>query len=124
VIPSIARGVKAGVPFLLTAGDLDGVRTQRGQDERCDLYAFFLSRDSYRRILLDHGFQLMDVHTDRGDTCDLAQKIWKKALILAGHPQTGHGWSLIAPAGTTSPFRIGNLFRPWAVAGPQEACHA
>jgi hypothetical protein len=74
-IASVSRVVKAGAPFLFTSGDVDGFEGKEGKMNGVTFTYFSYSRDSYRRILLDHAFKLIDVHADSGNnTYYLAQK--------------------------------------------------
>ena len=71
----VARVVKAGAPFLFTSGDEDGFVGKEDQMNGVTCQYFSYSRDSYRRILGNHGFALIDVHADAGNnTYYLAKK--------------------------------------------------
>ena len=63
-IASVSRGVKSGAPFLFTSGHVDGFEGREGKMKGVIFKYFSYSRDSYRRILGDHGFTLIDVHAD------------------------------------------------------------
>ena len=75
-IASVSRVVKPGAPFLFTSGDVDGYEGKQDKMNGVTFTYFSYSRDSYRRILSNHGFHLIDVHTDSGDnTYYLAKRI-------------------------------------------------
>ena len=63
-IASVSRVVKSGAPFLFTSGDVDGFEGREGKMRDVIFKYFSYSRDSYRRLLGDHGFTLVDVHAD------------------------------------------------------------
>lgn len=74
-ITSVSRTLKPGAPFLFTSGDVDGLEAKEGKMNGVIFRYFSYSADSYRRILGDHSFTLVDVHTDSGDnTYYLAKK--------------------------------------------------
>lgn len=74
-IANVSRVLKFGAPFLFTSGDVDGSQAKEGKMNGVTFRYFSYSVDGYRRILCDHGFALVDVHTDRGNnTCYLAKK--------------------------------------------------
>ncbi len=66
-IASVSRVVKPGAPFLFTSGDVDGFEGKEDKMNGVTFTYFSYTRDSYRRILGDHGFQLIDVHADSGN---------------------------------------------------------
>ena len=66
-IASVSRIVKPGAPFLFTSGDVDGFDGKEEKMNGVTFRYFSYSRDSYRRILGDHGFALIDVHADSGN---------------------------------------------------------
>lgn len=66
-IAQVARMVKPGAPFLFTSGDIDGFTAKEGTMNGVTFQYFSYSIPSYRRILGDHGFTLVDVHADSGD---------------------------------------------------------
>ena len=75
-IANVSRIVKCGAPFLFTSGDVDGFNGKVGEMNGVRFRYFSYSVDSYRRILGDHGFTLMNVHADSGNnTYYLAQKV-------------------------------------------------
>jgi ubiquinone/menaquinone biosynthesis C-methylase UbiE len=79
-IASVARILKVGAPFLFTAGDADAFDAKEGTMHDVTFRYFSYSADSYRRILGDHGFELVDVHTDSGNnTYYLAKKTENRA---------------------------------------------
>jgi ubiquinone/menaquinone biosynthesis C-methylase UbiE len=66
-IASVSRVVRFGAPFLFTAGDVDDdsgdhVGTMNG----VEFHYYSFTIDGYRRVLGDHGFTLLDYHTDAG----------------------------------------------------------
>ena len=70
----LARVVKPRAPFLFTSGDAEDNRTGTMDGVTFHYYAF--PRETYRQVLEEAGFELVDVHTDRGDnTYYLARKI-------------------------------------------------
>lgn len=66
-IASVSRIVKPGAPFLFTSGDVDGFEGKEDKMNGVTFRYFSYSRHSYRRILGDHGFALIDVHADSGN---------------------------------------------------------
>lgn len=67
---SVSRVLKTGAPFLFTAGypdvaddSLDHVTTMN--DVEFHYYSF--TKDGYRSVLHNHGFALVNFHTDKGD---------------------------------------------------------
>jgi SAM-dependent methyltransferase len=74
-IANVARTLKRGAPFLFTSGDVDCVEAKEGKMNGVTFRYFSYSVQSYRRILGEHGFTLVDVHTDSGNnTYYLAKK--------------------------------------------------
>jgi SAM-dependent methyltransferase len=74
-IANVSRIVKRGAPFLFTSGDVDDLDGKEGKMNGVTFRYFSYSIPSYRRILGDHGFTLVDVHTDTGNnTYYLARK--------------------------------------------------
>jgi SAM-dependent methyltransferase len=74
-IANVSRIVKRGGLFLFTAGDVDGFDSKDGKMNGVTFRYFSYSIHSYRRILGDHGFTLVDVHADSGNnTYYLANK--------------------------------------------------
>jgi len=74
-IASVSRVVKIGAPFLFTSGSVDGFDGKAGTMNGVTFPYFSYSVDSYRRILGNHGFKLIDVHADSGNnTYYLANK--------------------------------------------------
>ncbi len=74
-IVSVSRVLKTGAPFLFTSGDVDGVTPLEGTMNGVVFRYFSFSIDTYRRVLGEHGFTLLDVHADRGkNTYYLAQR--------------------------------------------------
>lgn len=85
-IASVARILTPGAPFLFTSGDRDDSARNdpedgegKGKEDTMNgvtFRYFSFSRDSYRRILDEHGFVLRDVHSDKGDNIYyLAEKV-------------------------------------------------
>jgi len=75
-ISSVSRVVRAGAPFLFTAGDVDAFDAKEDNMNGVTFRYYSYSAESYRRILADHGFRLVDVHTDNGNnTYYLAKKV-------------------------------------------------
>lgn len=74
-IANVSRMVKRGAPFLFTSGDVDSFDGKEGKMNGVTFRYFSYSVHSYRRILGDHGFTLVDVHADSGNnTYYLAKK--------------------------------------------------
>jgi SAM-dependent methyltransferase len=74
-IADVSRIVKRGAPFLFTSGDVDDFDGKEGKMNGVTFQYFSYSVPGYRRILGDHGFTLVDVHTDTGNnTYYLARK--------------------------------------------------
>ena len=74
-IAGISRTLKHGAPFLFTSGDVDGFDAKEGKMNGVAFRYFSYSANSYRRILGDHSFALLDVHADSGNnTYYLAKK--------------------------------------------------
>jgi SAM-dependent methyltransferase len=74
-IANVSRTLKHGAPFLFTSGDVDGFHAKEGKMNGVTFRYFSYSAQSYRRILGDHGFTLVDVHADSGNnTYYLAKK--------------------------------------------------
>ena len=66
-IASVFRVLKAGAPFLFTSGDVEGGYTAKEDTMNGVVFRYFsFSVDSYRRILGEHGFTLIDVQADSG----------------------------------------------------------
>ena len=74
-IANVSRVLKRGAPFLFTAGDVDGFDGKEGTMNGVTFRYFSYSAESYRCILGDHNFRLVDVHADSGNnTYYLAKK--------------------------------------------------
>jgi SAM-dependent methyltransferase len=74
-IASVSRVLKRGAPFLFTSGNLDAFDPKEDKMNGVTFRYFSYSADSYRRILGDHGFALVNVHADSGNnTYYLAKK--------------------------------------------------
>jgi ubiquinone/menaquinone biosynthesis C-methylase UbiE len=74
-IANVSRILKRGAPFLFTSGDEDRFDAKEGKMNGVTFRYFSYSPQSYRRILDDHGFRLVDIHADGGrNTCYLAKK--------------------------------------------------
>jgi SAM-dependent methyltransferase len=74
-IANVSRALKPGAPFLFTSGDVDGFGGKEGKMNGVTFRYFSYSVNSYRRILGDHSFTLVDVHDDSGsNTYYLAKK--------------------------------------------------
>lgn len=75
-IASVSRVTKHGAPFLFTSGDVDGFDGKEDKMNGVSFRYFSYSIDSYRRILGNHNFKLVDVHADSGNnTYYLAKKM-------------------------------------------------
>jgi SAM-dependent methyltransferase len=67
-IASVSRVLKAGAPFLFTAGDEDDDSgTHVGVMNGVEFHYYSFRADDYRRILADHGCTLLDRHHDSGE---------------------------------------------------------
>jgi len=74
-IASISRVLKSRAPFLFTSGKVDGLEGKVGTMNDVVFRYFSHSIHNYRCILRDHGFTLLSIHADCGDsTCYLAKK--------------------------------------------------
>jgi SAM-dependent methyltransferase len=74
-IANVSRVLKCGAPFLFTSGDEDCRDGKEGTMNGVTFRYFSYSPHSYRRILSDYGFTLVDIHTDSGkNTYYLAKK--------------------------------------------------
>ena len=74
-ITSVSRTLRLGAPFLFTSGDEDGFEAKEDKMNGVTFRYFSYSVSSYRRILEDHGFTLVDVHADGAkNTYYLARK--------------------------------------------------
>jgi SAM-dependent methyltransferase len=74
-IANVSRTLKRRAPFLFTSGDVDGFDGKEGKMNGVMFRYFSYTVNSYRRILGDHGFALVDVHADGGNnTYYLAKK--------------------------------------------------
>lgn len=74
-IANVSRILKRDVPFLFASGDQDDFDAKEGEMNGVTFRYFSYSPQSYRRILDDHGFRLVDVHADSGkNTYYLARK--------------------------------------------------
>lgn len=65
-IASVSRVLKPAAPFLFTAGDEDGVEGTTGTMNGVTFHYYSFSVDQYRDVLGDRGFDLIDVHKDKG----------------------------------------------------------
>jgi SAM-dependent methyltransferase len=68
-IASVSRVLKTGAPFLFTAGYPDVVDDSGnhvGTMNGVEFHYYSFTIDGYRSVLADHGFTLIDFHTDRG----------------------------------------------------------
>jgi SAM-dependent methyltransferase len=74
-IANVSRIVRQGALFLFTSGDTDSFHGKESQMNGVTFWYFSYSVHSYRRILNDHCFELVDVHVDSGNnTYYLAKK--------------------------------------------------
>jgi SAM-dependent methyltransferase len=74
-IANVSRILKRDAPFLFTSGDEDAFDAKEGKMNEVTFRYFSYSPQSYRRILGDHSFTLVDVHADSGNnTYYLAKK--------------------------------------------------
>lgn len=74
-IANVSRTLKRGAPFLFTSGDVDGFDGKEGKMNGVTFRYFSYSVHSYRRILGDCDFTLVDVHADAANnTYYLAKK--------------------------------------------------
>ena len=68
VIASVARVLKPGGSFLFTAGDIvDDSGDHIGIMDGVEFHYYSFTTDGYRRVLVDHGLQLIDFHKDNGE---------------------------------------------------------
>jgi hypothetical protein len=74
-IANVSRILRCGAPFLFTSGDDDGLDAKEGKMNGVTFRYFSYSARSYRRLLGDNDFALVDVHADSGNnTYYLAKK--------------------------------------------------
>jgi hypothetical protein len=74
-IANVSRILKRDALFLFTSGDEDGFNAKEGTMNGVTFRYFSYSIHSYRHILADHCFTLVDVHADSGNnTYYLAKK--------------------------------------------------
>ncbi len=66
-LANVSRMLKRSAPFLFTSGDVDDFDGKESKMNGVTFRYFSYSVDSYRRILADHGFELVDVHADSGN---------------------------------------------------------
>ncbi len=68
VIASVARILKPGGSFLFTAGDVgDDSGDHIGIMNGVEFHYYSFTTEGYRRVLVDHGLQLVDFHKDQGE---------------------------------------------------------
>jgi len=68
-IASVSRILRPGAPFLFTAGYVDGDDRDDdhvGMMNGVEFHYYSFTIDGYRSVLSDHGFTLVDFHTDSG----------------------------------------------------------
>jgi ubiquinone/menaquinone biosynthesis C-methylase UbiE len=68
VIASVARVLRPGGSFLFTAGDVmddsgDHIDIMNG----VEFHYYSFTMEGYRRVLVDHGLDLVDFHKDKGE---------------------------------------------------------
>lgn len=74
-IANVSRILKRGAPFLFTSGDEDCLDAKEGTTNGVTFRYFSYSPHSYRRILCEDSFTLVDIHADSGkNTYYLAKK--------------------------------------------------
>lgn len=84
-IASVSRVMKPGAPFLFTSGDVDGFDGKEDKMNGVTFRYFSYSVESYRRILGDNDFKLVDVHADNGNnTYYLATKMSSACHEIVG----------------------------------------
>ena len=66
VLASIARVLKPGAPFLFTAAEIDGADDAGITGMMNGVTFHYYAVPSYRTLLAEHGFTLVDVHDDPG----------------------------------------------------------
>ena len=66
-IANVSRIVRRGAPFLFTSGDVDDFGGTEGKMNGVTFRYFSFRVETYRRLLGDHGFTLVDVHADSGN---------------------------------------------------------
>jgi hypothetical protein len=72
---NVSRILKRGAPFLFTSGDEDCLDAKEGTMNGVTFRYFSYSPHSYRRILREDSFTLVDIHADSGkNTYYLAKK--------------------------------------------------
>ena len=74
-IANISRILKRGAPLLFTSGDEDCLDAKEGTMNGVTFRYFSFNAHSYRRILSDYRFTMVDIHADSGkNTYYLARK--------------------------------------------------
>jgi SAM-dependent methyltransferase len=74
-IANISHILKRSAPFLFTSGDEDCLDAKEGTMNGVTFRYFSYSAHSYRRILSDYRFTMVDIHADSGkNTYYLAKK--------------------------------------------------
>ena len=74
-IANVSRALKRGAPFLFTSGDEDCLDAKEETMNGVTFRYFSHGAHSYRRILSDYRFTLVDIHADSGkNTYYLAKK--------------------------------------------------
>jgi cyclopropane fatty-acyl-phospholipid synthase-like methyltransferase len=76
VLASVSRVLKPGAPFLFTAAEIDGASDAGITGTMNGVTFHYYAVPSYRTLLAEHGFTLVDVHDDPGvSTYFLAHKL-------------------------------------------------
>ena len=74
-LAAVARILRPGAPFLFTGGDADAEPGIEGTMNGVTFRYYAGSDESHRTLLQEHGFALLNIHTDSGDnTYYLARK--------------------------------------------------
>ena len=74
-IACVSSVLRPAAPFLFTAGDEDSAEATTGTMNGVTFHYYSFSVDQYRDVLSEHGFDLIDVHKDKGqNTYYLARK--------------------------------------------------
>ena len=76
-LTAVSRILKPGASFLFTGGDADAEPGIEGTMNGVTFRYFAGSDESHRTLLMEHGFALLDIHTDSGDNTYYLARKWK-----------------------------------------------
>ena len=81
---SVARVLKPAAPFLFTAAEIDGADPAGITGTMNGVTFHYYAVHSYRRLVAEHGFELIDVHDDPG----VATYFLARRLPASPRPET------------------------------------